>query len=406
MNYPKQSLLARNIKAKVEYRSVTKALEEQRNDLITEMEGIIEKAKAETRVFSDEENSRFEKVKDEISKINKTLKAEEEARALVTAVTVKKPQTAEEIRSEVITKEERAFVDLVRGLSSESRATLSAGTQGVVIPLTIANRIIDTVKNMSPILSKATIWDVSGDLVIPSYDYTQHVPAGYYTELATMSAQAANFGSTKLTNIIVTSLALISKSLINRTDVDIVPFVVNEIAKAIAYFLEKELLNNANSSVGSGATKLGGLAFASNTITAATANTIDPAELMQLQLKVPQVVQENGAWIMHPTVLAKIWGLKSTTGQFLMGNSLSQDGYYQLLGKPVYVSDQMPVWGAGNKVAFYGDFSGLHVKMTQGLQMQVLNERFSDQYAVGIVAAIECDAAIIEQYKVAAYIGL
>jgi hypothetical protein len=67
-----------------------------------------------------------------------------------------------------------------------------------------------------------------------------------------------------LSNTIVTSLALISKSLINRTDVDIVPFIVNEIAKAIAYFLEKELLNNANSSVGSGATKLGGLANASN----------------------------------------------------------------------------------------------------------------------------------------------
>jgi HK97 family phage major capsid protein len=165
---------------KIEYRSVQKALVEQRNDLVTEMEGIVAKAKEETRTFSDEESSRFETIKAEITKIDKTLKAEEEARSLGTVVTVKKTQTEEEIRAEVITKEERAFVDYVKGVDTRA---LNASGQGVVIPLTIANRIIDTVKNMSPILTKATIWDVSGDLIIPSYDYTQHVPAGYYTEL-------------------------------------------------------------------------------------------------------------------------------------------------------------------------------------------------------------------------------
>jgi HK97 family phage major capsid protein len=406
MNFPKQSLLTRNLKAKVEYRSVTKALEEQRNDLVAEMEGLVSKAKEETRTFSDEENTRFEAIKGEITKIDKTLQAEEESRSFAATVVVKKPQSEKEERALKIEKEERAFVDFLRG-NAEARATLSAGQQGVVIPLTIANRIIDTVKNMSPILSKATIWDVSGDLVVPSYDYTQHLPAGYYTELATLAGQAANFGSIKLGNTIVASLALISKSLINRTDVDIVPFIVNEVAKAIALFLEKELLNNANSSVGSGATKLGGLANAAAglTLTGGTTMVIDSAELVKLQLLVPQVYQPNCAWIMHPQTLAYIQSLKATTGQFLMGNTLSQDGLYTLLGKPVFVSDQMPQMGVGVNEIFYGDYSGLHVKMTQGLQMQVLNERFADQYAVGIIAAIECDSAIVEPQKVAKYVG-
>jgi hypothetical protein len=79
---------------KIEYRSVQKALVEQRNDLVTEMEGIVAKAKEETRTFSDEESSRFETIKAEITKIDKTLKAEEEARALGTVVTVKKPELA------------------------------------------------------------------------------------------------------------------------------------------------------------------------------------------------------------------------------------------------------------------------------------------------------------------------
>jgi HK97 family phage major capsid protein len=392
---------------KIEYRSVQKALVEQRNDLVTEMEGIVAKAKEETRSFSDEESSRFETIKTEITKIDKTLKAEEEARALGTVVTVKKPETRseEEIRAEVITKEERAFVDYIKGVDTRA---LNASGQGVVIPLSIANRIIDTVKNMSPILTKATIWDVSGDLIIPSYDYTQHVPAGYYTELASMAAQSANFGSIKLGNTIVAALSLISKSLINRTDVDIVPFVVNEIAKAIAYFLEKELLTNANGSVGNGASKLGGLANATQSITGATTLVITAQELLKLQVKVPQVYQANCAWIMHPNTLAYIQGLTAGSGNnmLLMGNTLSQDAPFSLLGKPVYVSDQMPQMGVGAKEIFYGDFSGLHIKLTNGVQMQVLNERFADQYAVGVVAVVEADSAIVEPQKIAVYVGL
>lgn len=383
-----------------------KELIEKRNDLIEEMEGIVNKSEEEKRAFSEEENTRYEAIKAEITQIDKTLKAAEETRGLE-KVMVKTPEnrSAEEIRAEVITKEERAFVDFVKGIASESRATLSAGAQGVVIPQSIANRIIDQVKNLSPILSKATIWEVSGDLIIPSYDYTQHVPAGYYTELATLTGQAANFGSLKLGNTIVATLALISKSLINRTDVDIVPFVVNEIAKAIAFFLEKELLNNANSSVGSGATKLGGLANASLSLNGATTMVIDSAELVSLQLKVPQVYQAAANWIMHPNTLAYIQSLKSTTGKFLMGNTLSEGGLYTILGKEVFVSDNMPQMGVGANEIFYGDLSGLHVKITNGLQIQVLNERFADQYAVGVVAVIECDSAIAEPQKIAKYVG-
>jgi HK97 family phage major capsid protein len=382
-----------------------KELLEKRNSMLDELDGILNKAKEEKRAFDDAELKKVADLKEEIRKIDESIKLEEEVRGLEKKE-IKAPETrsAEEVRAEVITKEERAFVDFIKGVDTRA---LSASGQGVVIPLTIANRIIDTVKNMSPILSKATIWDVSGDLIIPSYDYTQHVPAGYYTELASMTAQSANFGSIKLGNTIVASLALISKSLINRTDVDVVPFIVNEIAKAIAYFLEKELLNNANSSVGSGATKLGGLANATQSLTGATTMVITPQELINLQVKVPQVYQGNCAWIMHPTTLSYIQGLTAGAGNnmLIMGNTLSQDAPFSLLGKPVYVSDQMPVMGVSAKEIFYGDFSGLHLKLTQGVQMQVLNERFADQYAVGVVAVVECDSAIVEPQKVAVYVG-
>jgi HK97 family phage major capsid protein len=383
-----------------------KVLIEKRNAMLDKLDSILAKAKEEKRAFDEAELKEVADLKEEIRKIDESIKLEEEVRGLEKKE-IKAPEqrSAEEIRAEVITKEERAFVEYIKGI--DTRALSSSG-QGVVIPLSIANRIIDTVKNMSPILSKATIWDVSGDLIIPSYDYTQHVPAGYYTELATMTAQSANFGSVKLGNTIVAALALISKSLINRTDVDIVPFIVNEIAKAVAYFLEKELLVNANGSVGNGATKLGGLANSTQSLTGATTMVITPQELIKTQLLVAQVYQQDCAWIMHPNTLGYIQGLTAGAGNnmLIMGNTLSQDAPYTLLGKPVYVSDQMPQMGVGANEIFYGDFSGLHVKLTQGVQMQVLNERFADQYAVGVVAVVECDSAIVEPRKIAKYVGL
>lgn len=272
-----------------------KELIEKRNAMLDELDKILEGAKAEKRAFSQDELKKVAELKTEIGNIDESIKLEEEVRSL-SKVEVKKPEvrSEEEKRAEVVTKEERAFIDYVKGVDTRA---LSAGSQGVVIPISVANKIIDTVKNISPIVGKATQWSVNNDLILPSYDFTQHVPAAYYTELATMTAQSANFGSIKLGNIIVASLALVSKSLINRTDIDILPFIVGEVAKAIAYFLEGELLNNANSSVGSGATKLGGLANTgvSQQLTGATTMTITVAELITLTMKVPQVYQKNCA---------------------------------------------------------------------------------------------------------------
>ena len=83
---------------------------EQRNNLLDEMDNLLNKAKEETRALTDEENNRFEVIKNEISKIDNTLKAEEEARSLE-----KKEEKKEEKRSA-----QDIFSDFIKG---ETRAT-------------------------------------------------------------------------------------------------------------------------------------------------------------------------------------------------------------------------------------------------------------------------------------------
>jgi HK97 family phage major capsid protein len=376
-----------------------KTLIEKRNALLDEMDGIVNKASQETRAFSEEENTRFEAIKAEIAGIDKTLAAAEESRKLE-KVMVKDPEqrSAEETRKLEIEKEERAFVEFVR----EGRATnLPQGTNGVVIPKTISNRIIDKVKNLSPILSKATIYEVEGALSIPVYDFTQHTTAYQGAEFTAITASAGTFTSVDLNGFVVGSLALISKKLVNNAQIDVVPFIINEISKSIANFLENELVNGAG-------TNMKGLAQNTTTYLGATTLVITPQELIAMKAKVPQVYQEGSAWIMHVDTLAYLQGLTAGAGNnlLLFGNDLTRDGGLTLLGKPVYVSDNMPKYTTvGAKSIHYGDFSGLAVKITKGVEMQVLMEKYADQYAVGVTAWAEIDSAIAEPQKIVTYVS-
>jgi HK97 family phage major capsid protein len=399
MNFLKRKAvnnMKKHIKRILETRSLPTLLE-QRNTLLDEMDSLVKKAKEETRAFSDDESNRFETIKSEITKIDKTLKAEEEARALESKRT--KVTTGEEDqRALKIAEEERAFLQFVQ----EGRATnMPASTNGSIIPLSVANKIVDKVVQLSPILAKTTKFNVTGDLIFPTYDYTQHTTA-YATEFAAVTASNGAFGQVKLTSLIVGTLAKIGRSLINRTDIDVLSYVISAIAKSIATFLEKELVSGVG-----GAGKVQGLAqvAAGQQQVGITTLVITSDELVALQMKVPQVYQADACWIMNPTTLAYIQSLKATTGQFLMGNTLSENGRWMLLGKEVCISDNIPVNGVTNLCIFYGDMSGLYVKMTHDVQVQVMNEIYAAEYAVGIAAFVELDAAIVETQKIVAYKG-
>lgn len=370
---------------------------EKRNNLLEEMDTIVNKSKSETRVFSEEESARFDAIKAEVAQIDKTLAAEEEARSFEKKVVA--TQTAEEKRALEIEAEERAFVEFVKG---EVRATnLPQGTNGVVIPKTISSKIIDKVKNLSPVLSKATIQHVKGALSIPVYDYTQHTTAYQGSEFTAITASAGTFTSIDLNGYVIGSLALISKKLVNNSQVDIVPFIVNEIAKSIANFLENELVNGAG-------TNMKGLAQNAVVFNGATTLVITPQELINMKAKLPQVYQQDAGWIMHSDTFAYLQGLTAGAGNntLLFGNDLSRDGGMTMLSKPVYLSDNMPKYTTvGAKSIHFGDLSGLTVKIASDVEMQILLEKYADQYAIGVTAWGEYDSAITETQKFITYVS-
>lgn len=374
---------------KPEFRTLpsdVKGLEEKRTELIEEMGDIVNKAEAETRTLSEDENKRFGEIRTEIANIDTTLKAIEEARAL------ENKTPANDKKKEQRTIDEENFLKFVRG---EERA-LSVANNGGIIPVSIANRIIETVKELSPIYRMVEVYNVSGDLVFPVYDETQSsIKAVYVDDLTELTEGTGKFKTVKLTNHVVGCLAKISKSLMNRTDFDLVSYVVRKVAQSIAEFLEKELIKGTDG-------KMNGIEATTNVITSENVGKIVADDLIEVQMAVPEVYQKDAAWIMNKKAFKSLRKLKTTDGEYLLTKDLTNGFGWMLLNKPVYITESADEVATGNKPLFYGDYKGLALKLAQNVEIQILMEKFATQHAIGVVGYIEADSKMVDHQKIAA----
>lgn len=370
-----------------------KAMIEKRNELVEQINEMFVKAEGETRAFNEEEQSLFDAKTKEIEAIDKTLKLHEEARKLDKMEAPADMPVAKENQYDV---ECRAFAQYVR---SGTDVNWTKGDNGAVIPSTIANKIIETVENIAPIYAMCTKYRVKGTLSFPVYDEsTQKHEMAYATEFVALTSTSGKFTQVALGGYLAGTLTKISKSLVNNAQFAIVPYVISKMAQAIARFLEHELL------LGSGSSAMTGVitAVAGNQIvTAGSATAISTDDLVKLQMAVPQVYQNNACWVMNQKTMLALRTLKDGEGHYFLQPNLVEGFGYTLLGKKIYITDTLADVATTAKPIIYGDFSGLYVNIHEDVEMQMLNEKFADEHAVGVVAWLEMDSKVIEPQKLA-----
>lgn len=386
-----------------------KALNEKRNAIIEEMESMVAAAvddQGEERAFNEEEQAKFNDLEANAKALKNTIEAEERAMAAeMKPVEPKKEEDKEMTVEERALAEERAFADYIRGIVSEERTNynLEKADGQATIPTTIANKIVKKVFDICPIAERATRYNVKGTLTIPYYPKAGEVnktgiAMDYASEFSELAATTGKFQSITLQAFLAGALSKVSKSLVNNSQFDIVSFVVNDMAEVIARWLEKELLCGT-------AGKIRGVADATLQKETAAADKVTADELIDLQGLVKDAFQNNCIWIMSPATRQYIRKLKNGQSEYLLNTDITSPFGYTLLGKPVYVSDNMPNMGAGAKEIFYGDFSGLALKFSENIDIEILRERFATEHAIGVVGYVECDAKIENEQKIAVMIG-
>lgn len=381
-----------------------KALIERRNTLLARMQQILDTASNETRAMTAEESTEYQSAKDEVERLRTTIEEMQNAeRRAQTDEPEGGSNGSAEQRAEAETHE---FANYIRGVannlaSSERRAgeqNVSMTNNTAIIPVTIANTIIKTIKDICPIYRGATQYHSKGKLRVPRWgnaNGTHNITCGYAAEFTELTADAGKFDSVDLDGYLMGALALIGRSVVNNSDIDVVNFIVRIMAETGAEKIEHECL------VGTGSNAMTGAVNTTNTLTSASASAITADELIDLQSKIKQAYQNNACWTMHSDTFTAIKKLKDGNNRYLLQDDVTGAFPYRLLGKPVNLSDSMPKIAAGAKPILYGDYSGLSVKTSEDLAIDVLREKYATQHALGVVMWLELDSKVTDDQKLA-----
>lgn len=388
-----------------------KELIEKKNDLITRAEDVLNLAKTEKRELTEDEAAELAEIRDNVRKIVETLKLDEDFREMEKEeMEVKEDDTPveevkeeEEVQREKELAETRAFENYIRGMIVHERAGeltpattgTGIGLGGALIPETIVNYIIRRVYDICPILDKSQKFNVKGKLEVPYYPAdSQNITVAYQQEFTPMASSSGSFATVELAGFLAGALTKVSRSLINNVEFDIVGFVVDEMAYAIKRFIEHELLIGTSG-------KVEGLSGLTNAVTAGSASAIVLEDIINLHDAVKDEFQQNAIWIMSPATRTALRELKSNTGYPLLNDDISTPFGTSILGKPVFVSDNMPNIATGANVIYYGDMRGLGTKFSEEINIEVLRERYADEHAIGVIGWFEFDAKVIDAQQIA-----
>lgn len=384
---------------------MSKELMEKKNDLITRAEGILNEAKQNKRELTEDEAAELAEIRDNVRKIIEFMKLDDDFREL--GGMEKKPEggpkeemevTEEEKKKVVEEQEKRAFEAYIRGIVLNERNANNLDMTGgnALIPTTILNKIVKKVYEICPILERSSKYNVKGNLDIPYYgeDSTDLVQVAYQQEFVELTSNVGTFTSITLTGYLAGALTLVSRSLLNSQNFNLTQFIVDHMAYAIKRFIEGELLNGTVS-------KVAGLSGVTQIQTAAATNAITADEVIKLHDMVIDDFQSNAIWIMSRQTRTALRLLKDEMGRYMLQDDISLPFGTSLLGKPVYVSDNMPEIGAGNTAIYYGDMSGLATKWVEEMNIEVLREKYATQHAIGVVGWLEFDSKVENAQKIA-----
>lgn len=398
-----------------------KELIEKKNDLITRAESIVNTAKSEKRELTEEEATELTELRDNVKKITRDLGLMDDVDKIgLEKVKEEKEKEGEAEMKKVEANNERSieirerneFENYIRGFTVHERdgdpptpvnlgkdsydpTHPAGGAGGKLIPTTIVQYIIRKVYDICPILERSQKFNVRGKLDIPKYPAdNNNITVAYQEEFSPLVSSSGSFNTVTLDGFLAGCLTKVSRSLINNLQFDIVGFVVREMAYAITRWIEGELLNGTSG-------KITGLSDLTNGITSNSPTAITADEVVKLHDKIKDQFQRNAIWIMSPATRTALRLLTSSTGYYLLNDDISSPFGTSLLGKPVYVSDNMHEIAAGNTAIYYGDMMGLATKFNENMNIEVLRERYADEHAYGVIGWLEFDAKVIDEQQIA-----
>ena len=113
-------------------------------------------------------------------------------------------------------------------------------------------------------------------------------------------------------------------------------------------------------------------------------------DVVKLYFSVKPEYRKRGVWMMNDETAYYLRTLKDEGGNYIWNHANDT-----ILGKRVYICNDMPSIGAGNKPIAFGDFSYYWIIIRDEVSVKVLKELYYDDMQIGYIAREYLDAKLI-----------
>lgn len=391
-----------------------KQLRDQRGKLVADARAILDKAEAEKRALTADEDVAYKAIFTKQDETRAAIEREEqlaEVERSAAEQTLRDKDSAKgapksgEARGDNAGAEERsaAFASYLAGgfrsLNDTERRALQMDSDPAggytLAPEQFVNQLIKAVDDQIFIRSRATKFRLqsSGSMGAPTLD-ANPADADWTSELATGSEDSTMaFGKRELHPRPLAKRLKVSNKLIQMNG-GIEALVRDRLAYKFGISQEKAFMsgNGANQPLGIFTPSAMGIPTSRDvsTLNATTAPTFDGLINAKYALKGNYWNQAD--WIFHRDVLSVVSKLKDGEGQYLWRQSVLDGEPDRLLGRPVMMSEYAPnTLTTGLYVGILGDFSNYWIADAIDMQIQRLVELYAETNQTGFIGRLETD---------------
>jgi len=277
----------------------------------------------------------------------------------------------------------------IRMLNSEARA-LSVGTKtagGYVVPDEFERTLVKKLDDENVMRRLCTVLPtVSGERDIPVE--ASIGSAAWLDEAGAYTESDVTFGQVVLSAFKLGRIIKVSEELLNDSFFDLEPYLTDVFARVFGSTEETAMV------VGDGTKKPTGVVGDSAKGADAAKGAITSDNLIDLFHGLRRPYRKKGTFLMADGTAKLVRKLKDSDGQYLWQPGLQLGQPDVLLGRPVEISDNVPAVGTSTKSVLFGDFSYYWIAQRTGVAMQRLNELYAANGQVGFKGFLRVDGKL------------
>lgn len=376
----------------------------KRANLVNQAREMVELAAKESRDFSAEDQSNYDRIFADIEKIDKQVDNLRKLGSVDSADYRTSPAEKPEGGAGTSPDEEKrikahnaylrtgAITPELRALQADADASGGYYTA----PQQFVNGLIKAIDNAVYIRQWATKNTVTNaqSLGMPylaadpdDSDWTSELGTG--NEDSTMS-----FGKRELSPKPLAKRIKVSNKLL-RLSPDVEALVIERLAYKFAVTFEKAGMtgSGANRPLGVFTASNDGISTGRDVSTGNTTTSIQTDGLIEAKYTLKAGYWANAKWVFHRDAVKQLAKLQDDEGRYLWQNSVQLGQPDMLFGVPLFVSEYAPnTFTTGQYVGIIGDFSYYHLADALDFSTQRLNELYAATNQTGFIGRLESDA--------------